>query len=97
MFFRKVYQYVLCIFFNNGAQLSLIFQTLYYTLERLGDTEKTVSWKSKDFSVEKHTAPITIDNSLSPSIKWYGNSNFCFVFKGSCLKQKNTTYTLPKE
>ena len=34
-------------FFNDGLQLYLIFQLLYYTLKRLGDTEKVVSWKSK--------------------------------------------------
>ena len=27
-------------FFNYGAQLYLILQTLYYTLKRLGNTEK---------------------------------------------------------
>ena len=81
MFFRKVYQYVLCIFFNNGAQLSLIFQTLYYTLERLGDTEKIVSWKSKDFSVEKHTAPITIDNSFLHQLNGMGIQIFVLYLK----------------
>ena len=30
-------------FFNDGAQLHLIFQTLCYTLKRLGNTEKVVS------------------------------------------------------
>ena len=44
---------------------------------------------------EKLSTPTTTDNSLSPSIKWYGISNFCLVFKGSCLKQKNETYTPP--
>ena len=29
-------------FFNNGAQLYLIFQMLYYTLKRLGNTEKVI-------------------------------------------------------
>ena len=75
-------------FFNDGAQLYLKFQLLYYTLKRLGDTEKIVSWKFKDFLAEKLTAPTTADNSLSPSVKWYGNSNFCLVFKESCLKKK---------
>ena len=29
-------------------------------------------------------------------MKWYGNSNFCLVFKGSCLKlKKHATYTPP--
>ena len=31
-------------FFNDRTQLYLIFQTLFYTLKRLNDTEKTVSW-----------------------------------------------------
>ena len=30
-------------FFNDGAQLYLIFRTLYHTLKRLEDTEKIVS------------------------------------------------------
>ena len=58
-------------FFNDGAQLYLIFQPLYYTLKRLGDTEKI-------------NIPTTTDNSLPPSIKWYRNSNYCLIFKGSC-------------
>ena len=70
-------------FFNDVAQLYLIFQTLYYTLKRLGDTEKTALWKSKGVSTEKLTTPTSTDNSLSPSIKWYRNSNLCLVFKGS--------------
>ena len=31
--------------------------------------------------------PTINDNSLAPSIKWYENSHFCLVFKGSCLKK----------
>ena len=42
-------------------------------------------------SAEKFTTPTTTDNSLSPSIKWYRNSDFSLVFKGSCSKQKNET------
>ena len=35
------------IYFNNdGAQIYLILQLLYYTLKRLGGTEKVVSLKS---------------------------------------------------
>ena len=75
-------------FFNDGAQLYLIFPTLYYTFKRLRDTKKNVSWKSKGLSAEKLTTPTTTDNSLSPSFKWYRNSNFCLVFKGRCLKQE---------
>ena len=70
-------------FFNDRAQLYLIFQPLYHTLKRLGNTEKTVSQKSKVLSTEKPTTPTTTDNSLSLSIKWYRNSNFCLKFKGT--------------
>ena len=80
---------------NDGARLYLIFQPLYHTLERVDNTEKVLSWKSKSLSTEKPTTPTTNDNILSPSIKWYKNSNFCLVFKRSCLKQKNATYTPP--
>ena len=47
----------------------ILFQTLNYTLKRLGDTEKVVSWKSKDLLTKKLTAPTTTDNSLSPCVK----------------------------
>ena len=46
-------------------------------------------------SAEKLTTPTTTDNSLSLSIKQYGDSHFCLVFKESWLKQKNETYTSP--
>ena len=52
-------------FVNDGAQLYLIFQRHYYTLKKLGDTEKVVSWKSKGFSSKKLTTSTTNDYSLS--------------------------------
>ena len=39
--------------------------------------------------------PTTTDNCLSPSIKWYRDSNCCLIFKGSCLKQKKNNFTPP--
>ena len=74
---------------------NVIFPPLQYTLNRLGDTDKIVSRKSKRFSAKKLTPPTTGDNSLSPQIKRYINSKFCLVIKGSSLKKENTTYTLP--
>ena len=83
-------------YFNNDrAQLYLILQPLYYTLKRLGDTQNVLSWKPKGLSAEKLTASTTTDNSLSLSIKWYEKSNFCLIFKGSCLKQENTNFAPP--
>ena len=40
-------------FFNDGARLYLTFQMLYYTLKRLGDTEKIASCKPKGFFSQK--------------------------------------------
>ena len=80
-------------FNSDGAQLYLIFQLLYYILKRLGDTEKTISWKCKGLSDEKLTTTPRTDNSLSSTIKWYKDSRFCLKFNGSCLKQRNASYT----
>ena len=52
-----------------------------------------MSLKSKALSTEKLTAPFTTDSCFSARIKWYEDSKFCLIFKGSCLKQKNATYT----
>ena len=49
------------------------------------------------FSAEKLNTNTTTDKSLSSSIKWYGNSSFCLVFKETCLKQENATYTPPNK
>ena len=77
------------------SKLSVILQPLYYTLKRLDNTENVVLRKSKGLSTEKLTTTTTTNNSLSPSVKWYKDSNFCLMFKGSCLKQKNGIFTLP--
>ena len=44
--------------------------------------------ETKGLSTEKLTTSCTTDNSLSPSVSWYGDSNFCSLFKRSCLKEK---------
>ena len=48
----------------------------------------------KGFSAGKRTTPTIADNSFSPSIKWYKNSNFGLIFKGSCLKQQTQVLLL---
>ena len=73
-------------FNNDGAQFYLLFQLLCYTLKILGNNENFISWKSKSLFDEKLTNPTTTDNILSLSINWYGNSKFCLIIKGSCLK-----------
>ena len=49
------------------------------------------------FVSQKLTAPTTTDNSLSQSVNWYGDSNFCSSFKGTCLKQKTQLLLLQIE
>ena len=52
-------------FANIGAQDYLIFQSIYYTLQKLAGTEKILSWKSKGLSSENIVTPNTAENSLS--------------------------------
>ena len=54
-----------------------------------------MSWKYESLSVEKRTTPTSANDSIFPSIKWYRNSNFYLVFKGSCLKQTNKKSPTP--
>ena len=74
-------------FVNDGAN-----EILFNTSTALF-AEKGVSWTSQGSSTDKRTSPATTDNSLSPSIKWHWNPNFCLIFKGSCLKQRGITST----
>ena len=69
---------------NDGAKLYLKFQPLYYTFKRLGYIEKVVSSKFKRFSTKNLTTLTTTDNTW---IKWYENSNFYLIYKGSYSKQ----------
>ena len=64
-------------FVNDGAQLYIILQLLCYTLERLSDTEKVVSWKSKDLSTEIFTTPNTTDVVFIHQLNW---TKFKFLF-----------------
>ena len=56
-----------------------------------------MSWKSKGLWTEKLTILTTTGNTFSPSIKWYIESHFCLIFKGSFLKQRDATFTPPNK
>ena len=71
-------------FVNDGA-LYLILQLLYYTLERLGDTEKVVSWNKSCEWYENSNFCLIFKRSCSkqkstpftpPNI-----INFCIVYE----------------
>ena len=59
----------------------------------LYNTYSLTGIEKKGSSSETIVTTIMADNSHSPTIKWYRNVNFCFVFKRSCLKQEKTTFT----
>ena len=43
--------------------------------------------KIQECLTKKLATPFSTGNSLSPTIKWHGDSKLCLVFEGSCLKQ----------
>ena len=52
----------------------------------IASTDYVSSWKSKGLSAETIKPPTTSDNSLAPSVSYYG-SKTRVKFIGSCLKQ----------
>ena len=58
----------------------------YFTI--ITDTDYISSWKSKGLSDESFKPPATSDNSLTPSLDYYGNK-VTVKFTKSCLKQSN--------
>ena len=59
----------------------------------LTGAQTIVAGKFKDLLTESIVATATAHNSLSPGNKWYEDSKFCLVFKGSCLIQDEATFT----
>ena len=56
------------------------------------NTDHISSWKSRGLSNENIKPPTTSDNSLAPSLNYYGNK-IRVKFTGSCLKQPKILYT----
>ena len=54
-------------------------------------------WKFEGLLTKNLDTPTTTDNSLSPIIRWHEDSDLCLVFRGSRLKQRNITFTLPNK
>ena len=57
-------------------------------------TAKIVSGKFKSLLTEKFVTP---NNRLFQASKWYGDSNICIIFKGSCLKQEKANFSPSSE
>ena len=55
------------------------------------NTDYISSWKSKGLSNESFKLPTTSDNSLNPTLNYYG-TKIRVQFTRSCLKQPKITY-----
>ena len=83
-------------FEEDGTQNYLVFQPMYRYFKMITNTETISSWKSKGLSNESIKPPTTSDNSLAPSLNYYGNK-IRVKFARSCLKQSNKiSYTHEK-
>ena len=59
------------------------------------NTDYISSWKSKGLSSESIKPPRTSDNSVTPSLNYYG-TKARVKFTGRCLKQSKISYTYGK-
>ena len=82
-------------FEEDGVQNYLVFQPIIRYFKVITNTDYISSWKSKGLSAESIKAPTTSDNSLTPTLNYYGTKTRV-KFTGSCLKQSKISYTLGK-
>ena len=73
-------------FGEDGTQNYLVFQPMYRYFKMITNTDYISSWKSKGLSDESFKPPTTSDNSLNPTLNYYG-TKIRVKFTGSCLKQ----------
>ena len=66
----------------------------YFTITT--DTDYISSWKSKGLSDESFKPPTTSDNSLTPSLDYYGDK-IRVKFTKSCLYTHKNVYLLVKK
>ena len=80
-------------FDEDGAQNYLVFQPIlkYFTL----NSNWITKWKSKGLSNESLEVVSTSDNTLTPSVNYYGDK-VRLRFTGNVLQQKTVTYSHKK-
>ena len=81
-------------FEEDGVQNYLVFQPIirYFKVNTITNNDYISSWKSKGLSAESIKPPATYDNSLTPTLNYYGNK-VMVKLTGSCLKQPKILYT----
>ena len=81
-------------FEEDGTQHYLVFQPIYTYFKAFSSTnylEYVSEWKSKGLPSESFKAISTSDNSLNPTLNYYG-TKISVTFTGDCLKQQKITY-----
>ena len=79
-------------FEEDGTQNYLVFQPINRYFKVMANTQYISSWKSKGLSAGSITPPATSDNSLAPTLSYYGTKTRV-KFTGSWLKQSKPSYT----
>ena len=79
---------------EDGVQNYLVFQPIikYFKVNVINNATYVSSWKSKWLSAESIKPPTTCDNSLTPTLNYYG-AKVRVKFTGSYLKQQKISYT----
>ena len=78
-------------FEEDVVQNYLVFQPMYRYNKMMTNTDYILSWKSEGLSAESFKLPATSDNSLNPTLNYYG-TKIRVKFTGSYLKQPNISY-----
>ena len=79
-------------FEEDGVQNYLVFQPIVRYFKLIVNNDYISSLKSKGLSAESIKPPETYDNSLTPTLNYYGNK-VMVKLTGSCLKQPKILYT----
>ena len=83
---------------GDGKQNYLVFLPMrkYFKINMIVNViDRVLSWQSKGVSNESIKPPTTSDNSLNPTLSYYG-TKIRLQFTRSCLKQPNVTFTHKK-
>ena len=57
---------------EDVTQNYLVFQPISKYFKVIANTDYVSSWKSKELSAENITPPTTSDNSLAPTLSYFG-------------------------
>ena len=78
-------------FEDDGTQNQLVFQPMHMCFKKIGNTDHTLSQKSKQLSDESIKHPSTSDNIYNSLLNYVG-TKIRVKFNGSCLKQNKNIY-----